>query len=191
VQQALQLERVCWSRVMGASSRAVPVIDIVPRVRVSEMLLSESQGSSIGCVVSIGDPGQRRPSGLERVARRLRLEFHDVLENSEFDTAPCTADVERLIRFAEASASTELRVLVHCEAGISRSTAAALILYAVWLGPGSEEDAAARVFSTVPYARPNRTMVRIADDLLQRQGALLAAVERRLVVGGEHEGSSQ
>jgi predicted protein tyrosine phosphatase len=176
---------------MGGSSRAVPVIDIVPRVRVSELLLSKSQGASIGCVVSIGDPGQRRPSGLERVARRLRLEFHDVLESSDVDTAPCTADVERLIRFAEASASTDLRVLVHCEAGISRSTAAALILYAVWLGPGSEDDAAARVFATVPYARPNRTMVRLADDLLQRQGALLTAVDRRLVLSSEDEDSSQ
>ena len=109
-------------------AQRIPVIDIVPRIQASELLMSESRGPDIGCLVSIGDPGQLSPDGMERVTQRLRLEFHDVLESSAEDTAPCSADVERLVRFAECTADTPRRVLVHCEAGISRSTAAALIL---------------------------------------------------------------
>ena len=164
---------------MSKAPKHVPAVDIVPREQATRLLLSESRGVEFGCVVSIGDPGQRRPPGLERVALQLRLEFHDVLEDSDEDTAPCAADVERIVRLAERIADTPRRVLVHCEAGISRSTAAAVILYAVWLGPGAEEDAVARVFATVPGAWPNRTMVRLADVHLQRGGALVAAVESR------------
>ena len=163
---------------MSSEPRRVPRIHILPRAQVSDLLLSRSRGAQIGCIISIGDPGQRRPAGMERVAQRLRLEFHDVLEDSAIDTAPCSADVERIVRFAERTAETPLEVLVHCEAGISRSTAAALVLYAVWLGPGTEEEAASRVFAAVPEARPNRTMLRLADELLQRGGALLAAATR-------------
>jgi predicted protein tyrosine phosphatase len=164
---------------MSRKPKTVPVIEIVPRVQASELLLSKSRGASIGCLVSIGDPGQRHPEGFERIAQRLRLEFHDVLENSDMESAPCAEDVERIVRFAERNATADLKVLVHCEAGISRSTAAALILYAVWLGPGAEDEAVARVIASVPEARPNRTIVRLADEALERRGALLAAVARR------------
>jgi predicted protein tyrosine phosphatase len=64
-------------------------------------------------------------------------------------------------------------VLVHCEAGVSRSSAAALIMYACWLGPGREREAMDRVLSQRPVAVPNRRMVEIADRLLDRGGRLL------------------
>lgn len=86
--------------------------------------------------------------------------------------------MERLVRFAKHAFSTRGTVLIHCEAGISRSTAAALILYAVWLGPGAEREAASRVFQAVAGASPNAAMVRWADQILQREGALIAALVR-------------
>ncbi len=171
---------------MSSAPKSTPVVLVVPFTRVAKLLLSKSQGATIGALISIGDPGQRRPSGFEKIATRLRLEFHDVLQDTEADTAPCQQDVERLIRFAQHHEHTSRTVLVHCEAGISRSTAAALILFAVWLGAGAEEDAVARVFEVVPEARPNATLVRLADELLQRNGALIAAVARRQhPTGGE------
>jgi len=66
--------------------------------------------------------------------------------------------------------------LIHCEAGVSRSTAAALILYACWLGPGLEAEAMERVLAQRPLAIPNRRMVALADDLLNRGGHLLKAL---------------
>ena len=37
------------------------------------------------------------------------------------------------------------KVLIHCGAGISRSAAAAMIIYACWLGPGREQEAMEKV----------------------------------------------
>lgn len=157
----------------------LPTIEILPRTRAVKRLMSRSQGGDIGCLVSIGDPGQPLPSGFSLPEHRLRLCFHDVVEDSGTELAPSAEDIERLIAFAQRIAGTSRRVLVHCEAGRSRSTAAALILYAVWLGPGGEADALARVIQAVPEATPNRAMVRLADARLQRGGALLAVVESR------------
>ena len=56
------------------------------------------------------------------------------------------------------------KVLIHCEAGVSRSTAAALVMYACWLGQGREYEAMERVIDQRPYAIPNRRMVRLADS---------------------------
>ena len=71
------------------------------------------------------------------------------------------------------------RILIHCEAGISRSTATALIMYACWLGPGREREAMERVRKQRPTAVPNRRMVRLADALLGREGRLIDALGER------------
>jgi predicted protein tyrosine phosphatase len=68
-------------------------------------------------------------------------------------------------------------VLVHCEAGISRSTAAVVILAATLLGPGQEPEAVKIARRAVPEARPNRLMVRLADEELARNGALERALD--------------
>lgn len=161
------------------SDAHLPTVEILPRTRAVKRLMSRSQGAHIGCLVSIGDPEQPLPAGFSRPEHRLRLCFHDVVEDSGTELAPTAEDVERLIAFARRIAGTSRRVLVHCEAGRSRSTAAALILYAAWLGPGREADAMAHVLQAVPEATPNRALVRLADALLQRGGALLAAVRAR------------
>ncbi len=58
---------------------------------------------------------------------------------------------------------------------MSRSTAAALIIYACWLGRGREHEAMERVIAQRPIAIPNRRMVKLADSLLQLGGRLLQA----------------
>jgi predicted protein tyrosine phosphatase len=42
--------------------------------------------------------------------------------------------------------------------------------------PGRERDAARAMRSAAPYAQPNRLIVRHADELLDRRGALVAAL---------------
>ena len=66
-------------------------------------------------------------------------------------------------------------MIVHCWAGISRSTAAALIL-ACALDPARDEQAAADALRAAsPTATPNALMIALADDLLGRQGRLIRA----------------
>lgn len=165
---------------MDPPLETMPTIEVLSRARATRRLLSRSEGAKVDCLVSIGGPEQRLPRGFHRPPFRLRLLFHDVMEDAAFFVAPCEEDVARLIRFARPHAGTARRFIVHCEAGISRSTASAIILYAVWLGAGREDEAVSRVYECVPQAAPNPTLVRLADAQLGREGALIAAVERRM-----------
>jgi predicted protein tyrosine phosphatase len=61
-------------------------------------------------------------------------------------------------------------------AGISRSTAAALIALAL-TAPGREELVARQLRRAAPHASPNRRIIALADRLLARDGRLIAARE--------------
>jgi predicted protein tyrosine phosphatase len=67
-------------------------------------------------------------------------------------------------------------VLIHCYAGISRSTAAALTL-CVQHNLGRERDAARLLRRRAPHAQPNRLMIGLADRMLGCQGRLTSAVQ--------------
>ena len=151
-------------------------IEICSREEAGEILCSPSRRKDVVMLVSIGEAHDPAPAGFRNVAPRHRFLFADT--NS--DDGPAVADVERLIRTAQSLAERSGRVVIHCQAGISRSTAAATIFYAVLLGEGREDEAIARVLAAREVAIPNRRMIRIADELLGREGRLVAAVERAM-----------
>lgn len=155
------------------------VIEICSREEAGAILSSPARRKDVCFLVSIGEPDDRPPAGYHNVAARLRLLFSDI--NSE-EGGPTADDVRRIVDAAHALARTraEGRVVIHCQAGISRSTAAALIFHAVLLGEGNEEEAMARVLAAREFANPNRRMVALADELLGREGRLIAALERMM-----------
>ncbi len=126
------------------------------------------------CLVSIGEPHNELPAGCQNVARRLRLLFADHIDG---EYGPTEDDVRRIIELAQSLRSSTGKVLIHCEAGVSRSSAAALIMYAYWFGAGREREALERVLQQRSIARPNRLMVSLADQLLGRGGRLMEVVE--------------
>ena len=67
-------------------------------------------------------------------------------------------------------------LLIHCQVGVSRSTAIALAILADRLGPGQEGEALQALLRLRPQAIPNLLVVSLADDLLARNGALRRAV---------------
>lgn len=67
-------------------------------------------------------------------------------------------------------------LLIHCQAGISRSSAVALIVCAQLLGFGKEE-AMDMVLAARPQARPNLWVVELADEALGGGGKLLEVAE--------------
>jgi predicted protein tyrosine phosphatase len=95
-------------------------------------------------------------------------------------------DISRIIRLADSLKTVGGKVLIHCGAGISRSAAAALILYACWLGPGREQEAMEKVFTLRPIAKPNRRMVMLADKILGREGRLIDALTWKKADFPEH-----
>jgi predicted protein tyrosine phosphatase len=148
-------------------------IEVASRPEASRILSTPSQCADVSFLVSIGAPEDELPAGYSNVPRKLRLLFGDT-ETAE--DGPTESDVRRLIELAEELKGSAGKVLIHCEAGVSRSTAAALIMYTCLLGPSSEREAMERLLDQRPIARPNRRMVEIADRLLGRAGRLVGVL---------------
>ena len=68
-------------------------------------------------------------------------------------------------------------LVVHCYAGISRSTAGAFISLCAVNPKRSEKDIAARIRAASPTATPNARLVAFADRLLDRKGRMVEAID--------------
>ena len=149
------------------------VIEVASRSEASDILCSPDRCAEVTFLISIGAANDELPIGYHNISSKLRLLFGDTLDA---ETGATEVDVRSLIELAQNLRSSKGKVLIHCEAGVSRSTAAALILYACWFGPGREGEAMSRVLSQRPIAIPNRRVVELADYLLKRSGHLLEAL---------------
>lgn len=147
-------------------------IDVASRPEAGDILVSPRRCAEITCLVSIGDSHDALPAGYDNARRKLRLLVADVVT----ERGATEEDIRQIIDLADGLRFDTGTVLIHCEAGVSRSSAAALIMYACWLGPGREQEAMERVLSQRPVAIPNRRMVELADRLLDRRGRLLEAL---------------
>lgn len=99
---------------------------ICDRIEASRLLLRCSTGQQIRHLISIGDPDEQPPAGFDRPPHRLRLSFFDATNLDSDVSRPQAADVSAIIEFARAAGCCDGDMLIHCTAGISRSTAAAL-----------------------------------------------------------------
>jgi len=108
--------------------------------------------------------------------RHLRLGVNDVADSGMGDSPPQERHVESLIAFGR-SWNAASPMLIHCYAGVSRSTAAAFIVLCDRLGPWSERDIAQALRRRAPHAYPNPLMVRLADKALGRDGRMVVAAE--------------
>jgi predicted protein tyrosine phosphatase len=106
----------------------------------------------------------------------LRLLVHDISEPLAGCVAPDARHIARLIEFARRWGG-EGPMVVHCWAGISRSTAAAFTALCVVNPTVSEQVIAARLRQASPTAFPNRLMIRLADAALEREGRMVRAVD--------------
>ncbi len=114
------------------------------------------------------------PKGLP-ADRHLRIKVNDIAETMPGLVAPDDAMVTRIVKFG-AGWTADQPMLVHCWAGISRSTATAFILACERNPDVSETTIANALRSASRYATPNRRFVALADDLLGRQGRMVDAV---------------
>ena len=106
----------------------------------------------------------------------LRLRLHDISAPLEGYVAPQTEHVEQLIAFVQRW-PRERALVIHCYAGVSRSSAAGFVSVCA-LSPASDERAIAIALRrSSPSATPNIRIVAIADQLLARRGRMVGAVE--------------
>jgi predicted protein tyrosine phosphatase len=115
-----------------------------------------------------------RPSEID-VARHLRIGVDDISEPLPDALLPGEKDVASLIEFLGGWQPHAGSVLIHCFAGISRSTACALIAHV--MQTRDPERSTSALASASPHARPNRRIVALADQILGFDGALSRARE--------------
>jgi predicted protein tyrosine phosphatase len=109
--------------------------------------------------------------------RHLRLDMNDICEPVSGLVLPCEEHVADLLQFA-LDWDRNAPLLIHCWAGISRSTAAAFISLCA-LNPEADELGLAKALREAsPTAYPNRRLVALGDEALSRRGRMIAAVER-------------
>ena len=102
--------------------------------------------------------------------------MHDISEPLAEHVPPNEDHVAQIIDFALAWGG-EGPMVVHCWAGISRSTAAAFTALCA-INPGASEEAIAFAMREAsPTAYPNRLIVRLADVALGRKGRMTRAIE--------------
>jgi predicted protein tyrosine phosphatase len=116
-----------------------------------------------------------RPSGVAP-ENHLWLRLHDISAPLDGYIIPGEAHIAELLQFVRGW-DRGAPLVVHCFAGISRSTASAFASVCA-LNPHRDETSIAQALrSASPTATPNIRIVSIADKLLGRDGRMVAAIE--------------
>lgn len=114
------------------------------------------------------------PRSFDR-ANWLFLEMDDVISESA-DAAPKKEQVQRLLEWTN-KLPNDAHLVIHCYAGISRSTAAALAVKVQELGTDKVKEAIDWLLEARPQACPNPVITKFADELLGANGKLHTAAE--------------
>jgi len=128
-------------------------------------------------VVSLLDPGTPFPT-LEgyRADQRLMLGIHDIeVEMPGFDVLG-DHHMRAILDYVGGWDRSD-PMLIHCYAGISRSTATAYITACLHNPDADEHQIALALRDASPTASPNRRFVALADAALQRNGRMSKAIE--------------
>ena len=130
-------------------------------------------------VLSILDPDWPEPEAFQAFDPHFRatFRFNDAIEPEPRIVLPARADVEAILAFGR-DAGDVSHLLIHCHAGISRSTAAMLMILAQAHPDESEDAIVDRLLEIRPQAWPNSRMIGFADEILGRAGRLSVAVAR-------------
>jgi predicted protein tyrosine phosphatase len=135
----------------------------------------ETTGASHVLTVMANVAQVQRPASV-LPANHLRVQMDDITEAAEGFIAPSDIHIEQVLNFVRGW-DRHAPLVVHCYAGISRSTASAFAAVCA-LNPHRDEIAIARqIRSASPIAQPNRLIVSLADRVLGREGRMLRALD--------------
>ena len=156
---------------MSIPGAAQPII-VCPLSHVPAVVLARRPSH----LITLLDPADLidTPEGIE-MERHLRIGVNDIAELAEGFLAPDAAMVDHILAFGTDWDETTAPLLIHCWAGISRSTATAFMI-ACARNPHAHEDAIATALRRASvHATPNRRLVALADARLGRGGRMSKA----------------
>jgi len=131
-------------------------------------------------VLSILDPDHPVPEAFGTFGehRKLEMRFHDIIDEAPGRLLPQpehVASVLALGRDLLAEPKATAHLLVHCHAGISRSTACMALILAQALPEQPAEAVLERVHKLREKAWPNLRLIEMGDAMLGRGGTLVRA----------------
>lgn len=165
--------------------RRTQPVPLPPRLNITIVGLDDLEGlkgTPFTRVISICDAELKAERGYEAQLRRdfpgasFNFSYFDDVEYAK-DGAPDRNHVYRILLFSQGFTVND-RILIHCRAGISRSTAIACAIVSQHSQPGEEAAVVEQVRSIRPVMLPNFLIIKLADEILQRQGKLVAAVAK-------------
>ncbi|WP_137390020.1 tyrosine phosphatase family protein [Rhodoligotrophos defluvii] len=151
----------------------------MPRIIVSPLSAVETAAAAYKpshVVTLLGPTAEPVVVGGVPATNHLRLTFNDIAIAMEGLVCPTADHAQSLISFIQAW-PRQHPILIHCWAGISRSTAAAYAALCAHLPEENEMSLAKRLREASPTATPNRLIVALADDILGRGGRMVDAVD--------------
>ena len=148
------------------------LIHVCPLSQVSAVL----RMSGAGHVISLLALAHRLPPLCDVPdSQRLHLAFSDIIKETADHVLPEVTHVVQLLAFLRAW-DRRAPLLIHCYAGVSRSTAAAYIALCTLVPEQSEAEHAAALRLAAPTATPNARLVALADAALRREGRMSASM---------------
>jgi predicted protein tyrosine phosphatase len=136
--------------------------------------VAEADASHVLTLINQGTPVTRPASIPEE--KHLFIAMSDIIEPLDGHILPGEAHVRRLLGFVK-TWDRARPMVIHCYAGVSRSTAAALITAATLAPDRPESEIAGLIRARSPTATPNLKLVAVADALLGRNGRLFDAAD--------------
>jgi predicted protein tyrosine phosphatase len=159
-------------------------VETIAPFRISVCGIEELTGhceTGVSHTLSILDPEWPVPEAFGAFGEHAKLElrFHDVVEEGIPGTLPPREEhVAALLAFGReltAEPPPEAHLLVHCHAGVSRSTASMALILAQGLPEAGPDRVFGEILRIRPQAWPNLRILEMGDALLGRGGALAEA----------------
>jgi predicted protein tyrosine phosphatase len=140
-------------------------------------------------LVTLIDEGTPVVRPLEIAAERhLFVSMSDIVVAVDGHILPSDAHVAALLDFVQRW-DRAAPMLIHCYAGVSRSTAAAFVTACALSPHRDEHEIAAEIRRNSPTATPNARLVALGDAILRRNGRMRAAIAKIGRGADCHEGT--
>jgi predicted protein tyrosine phosphatase len=151
----------------------MPAIHVCALRLLHETVAEAGAGGVVTLIKNIGQV--QRPPGIAP-ERHLKLDFADITEPREGEVMPGEEHVRDMLGYFSAWDRTK-PLVVHCYAGVSRSTAGAFIAACQLRPDRAEVEWARELRALSPTATPNARLVALADEMLGRRGRMVAAIQ--------------
>ncbi len=150
----------------------MPFLHVCPLSKLDDAV-DRLGASHVLTLINVGTPVVR-PAAVP-ATNHLFVGMSDIVAEMDGHVVPAESHVAAVIEFARRW-DRERPMVVHCFAGVSRSTAAAFSVACALQPDRDERSIAASIRAASPTATPNALLVAIADRLLGRAGRMVEAV---------------